>query len=214
MPFRTRAQAAQLLAARLAEYRGRFPLVLLIPRSAVPMGQIIAEALEGELDVVLVHRLLAPGRAKVAIAAVDETGYTYLGQELCRLGISATYLAEETRAALAVLRGRRALYTPGRPPIDPAGRIVIIVGHSILNGGSMMAALHAVRARHPAKLIAAAAVGSPKALLRIAADEAICLEVPDCFYAVEEFFRDFSQVSDAEVAAILQRSRHRTVPAA
>jgi len=214
MPFRNRAQAAQLLAEGLAEYRGRFPLILAIPRSAVPMGQIIAEVLDGELDVVLVHRLWAPGSAKVAIGAVDETGYTYLEEERGRLRLSAAYLAEETQAALAVLRGRRALYAAGRPPIEVAGRIVIIVGHSMLSGGSLEAALHAVRARRPAKLIAAAAVGSPKTLLQIAADEAICLEVPDCFYAVEEFFRDFSQVSDAEVARILQRSRQRAASAA
>jgi len=178
------------------------------------MGEIISEALGGELDVVLVQRLRAPGRAKVAIGAVDETGYTYLDEQVPRQGISETYIAAETQAALALLRSHRALYTPGRPPIDPAGRIVIIVHHCLLSGGSLMAALRAVRARHPARLIAAAAVGSPLTLTQLVADEAICLEVPAFFYAVEVFFKDFSQVSDAEVVSILRRSHHRAAPAA
>lgn len=209
MQFRNREHAAHLLAKKLLEYRGKHPLVLAIPRGAVPMGKILAEALEGELDVVLVHKLGAPGRPELAIGAVDEFGQLYLADYVHELGVSEAYIAAEKAAQLEMLHKRRALYTPIRPPIDPAGRIVIVVDNGIATGASMIAALRAVRARHPTKLIAAAAVAPPDTIARIAAeaDEVVCVEVPDFFYAVGQFFEDFSQVSDADVVAILRHSR-------
>jgi predicted phosphoribosyltransferase len=215
MPFHNRAEAAHLLAQRLVAYRGQHPLVLGIPRGAVPMARIIADALEGELDVVLVHKLGAPSRPELAIGAVDETGQVYLGPYVERLGISADYLAAETAAQLETLRRRRALYTPIRPPISPAGRLVIVVDNGIATGASMIAALRAVRAKQPARLIAAVAVAPHQTLKRMApeADEVVCLEAPDEFYAVGEFFEDFSQVTDAEVVTILQQTRGVTASA-
>jgi predicted phosphoribosyltransferase len=101
------------------------------------------------------------------------------------------------------------LYTPVRPPINPAGRLVIVVDNGIATGASMIAALRAIRAKQPTKLIAAVAVAPPEILRRIAqeADEVVCLETPEEFWAVGQFFDDFSQVSDEEVIAILQQSR-------
>jgi predicted phosphoribosyltransferase len=173
------------------------------------MGKTIAEALGGELDVVLVHKLGAPGHAELAIGAVDETGDTYLGKYVQELGISEAYIAAERQAQLDTLRQRRMLYTPVRPPINPAGRLVIVVDNGIATGASMIAALRAIRAKQPTKLIAAVAVAPPQILRRIAqeADEVVCLETPKEFWAVGQFFDDFSQVSDEEVIAILQQSR-------
>jgi predicted phosphoribosyltransferase len=214
MPFQDREQAAHLLAKRLAGYRGQRPLVLGIPRGAVPMAKIIADGLEGELDVVLVHKLGAPGRPELAIGAVDETGQLYLSEYVHELGITEAYIASEKAAQLETLRKRRAMYTPIRPPLDPAGRLVIVVDNGVATGASMIAALRAVRAKQPAKLIAAAAVASPDAVRQIAAeaDEVVCLEVPDVFHAVGQFFQDFSQVSDAEVVAILQQPSPKPGP--
>jgi predicted phosphoribosyltransferase len=98
------------------------------------------------------------------------------------------------------------MYTPIRPPIDVADRVVIVVDNGVATGASMIAALRAVRAQQPAKLIAAAAVAPPSTVRRITAeaDEVVCLEIPDHFYAVGQFFEDFSQVSDAEVVAMLR----------
>jgi putative phosphoribosyl transferase len=213
MPFFNREQAAHLLARRLASYRGQRPLVLGLPRGAVPMAKIIAEALDGELDVVLVHKLGAPGQPELAIGSVDEAGHLYLSDDVDSLGVSEAYIARETEAQLETLRKRRAMYTPIRAPIDPAGRIVIVVDNGIATGASMIAALRALRARGPAKLIAAAAVAPLSTVRRISAeaDEVVCLEVPDHFYAVGQFFADFSQVSDAEVVAILRQSASKPV---
>jgi putative phosphoribosyl transferase len=206
MPFQDREHAARLLAERLLGYRGQRPLVLGIPRGAVPMAKIIAEALDGDLDVVLVHKLGAPGQPELAIGSVDEAGHLYLSDDIGSLGISESYIEREKAAQLETLRKRRALYTPVRAPIDPAGRVVIVVDNGVATGASMIAALRAVRARGPAKLIAAAAVAPPSTVKRLAAeaDEVVCAEVPEVFYAVGQFYEDFSQVSDAEVVACLQ----------
>jgi predicted phosphoribosyltransferase len=215
MPFRNREEAAQLLAQRLMAYRGHHPLVLGIPRGAVPMAKIIADALEGDLDVVLVHKLGAPGNPEFAIGAVDESGQVSLGPHVQRLGISEDYVAAETAAQLETLHTRRAMYTPIRPPISPAGRLVIVVDNGIATGASMLAALRAVRAKQPARLIAAVAVAPPQTLERLAheADEVVCLEAPEELYAVGLWFEDFSQVTDAEVVAILKQARPQPVPA-
>jgi predicted phosphoribosyltransferase len=212
VPFRSREHAARLLAERLAKYRGQNPLVLAIPRGAVPMGKIIADSLGGEVDVVLVRKLGAPGQPELAVGAVDEGGQVYLSDYVHALGISPEYIAAEKKSQLETLRERRARYTPLRPPIDPSGRVVIVVDNGIATGATMIAALRAVRARKPAKLIAAVAVAPKETVRKIAkqADEVVCLEVPAVFYAVGEFFEDFSQVTDEEVVAILGESGART----
>ena len=211
MPFQNREQAAHLLARRLEKYRGQNPLVLAIPRGAVPMARIIADSLGGEMDVVLVHKLGAPGEPELAIGAVDETGQVYLAEYAQDLEISDDYINAEKQTQLETLRKRRALYTPLRPPIDPCRRIVIVVDNGVATGSTMIAALRAVRAKKPARLIAAAAVASRETLRKIAneADETICLEVPARFYAVGQFFEDFSQVSDEQVVAIMLESSSR-----
>jgi predicted phosphoribosyltransferase len=208
MRFRNREHAAQLLAERLAMYRGKNPLVLGIPRGAVPMAKIIADALGGELDVVLVHKLGAPGNPELAIGSVDESGRMYLSDLVHELEISERYIEQEKHAQLKTLHQRRRQYTPVRPPLDPSGRIVIVVDNGIATGASMIAALRAVRAKQPAKLIAAVAVAPPQTVERIRAeaDEVVCLYAPDYFYAVGQFFEDFSQVSDEQAIAILQQS--------
>ena len=202
--FRDRLDAAEKLAHVLKPYRGRHPLVLAIPRGAVPMGKIIAQALNGELDVVLVRKLRAPGNPEFAIGSVDETGWTYLSSYAGQL--SQKYLEEEKTAQLAVMRERRASYTPIRAPIDPEGRIVIVVDDGLATGSTMIAALHALRAKHPEKLVCAVPVAPADTLEKISpyADEVVCLDTPDPFYAVGQFYQDFPQVEDEEVIETLK----------
>ena len=205
MLFRDREDAARRLAEALAQYRGQNPLVLAIPRGAVPMAKIIADALGGEVDVVLVRKLRAPGNPEFAIGAVDETGWTYLGDYAGRVGGSQEYIEAEKAAQLKEMRERRASYTPIRPPHDPAGRIVIVVDDGLATGSKMIAALHALRARRPQKLICAVPVAPPDTLAKVEsyADEVVCLSAPEMFYAVGQFYQSFPQVSDAEVIALL-----------
>lgn len=206
MLFEDREHAARLLARRLsAHYKNKNPLVLAIPRGAVPMAKIIADALGGELDVVLVHKLGHPGQPELAIGAVDESGNLFLSDYA--FGIEAEYLEEEKKRQLEVLRRRRAQYTPSRSPIDPHDRIVIVVDDGIATGSTMTAALRAIRAKKPKKLVGAVGVASAAAARAMSheADAMVCLKVPAEFYAVGQFFKNFSQVSDEDVIAILQQ---------
>ena len=209
MIFKNREHAARLLARKLAKYRGQKPLVLGIPRGALPMATIIADSLGGELDVVLVHKLSAPGQPELAIGSVDETGRVYLTGH--GFGIDTGYVEMEKKAQLETLRERRARYTPFRSPLDPLGRIAIVVDDGIATGATMIAALRAVRESRPAKLIAAVAVAPPLTARRLAkeADEVVCLMTPADFLAVGQFFEEFSQVSDEDVIAILQQRAPR-----
>jgi predicted phosphoribosyltransferase len=213
MRFRSREHAAQLLAEKLIAYKGKNPLILAIPRGAVPMGKIVAEALDGELDVVLVHKLGAPDNPELAIGSVDETGHVYLNEHVRDLGIDDEYIEREKQAQLKTLHKRRAQYTPVRPPLNPTGRVVLVVDNGIATGASMIAALRATRAKQPAKLIAVVAVAPSETLEKIKneADEVVCLYAPDFFYAVGQFFENFSQVSDEQAIAILRQSRTKPV---
>ncbi len=207
MIYQSREQAANLLSVRLSTYKGKNPLVLGIPRGGVPMASIIAEALRGELDVVLVHKLRAPGQPELAIGSIDETGSTYLSESVTTLGIGRSYIQKEREVQLEMLRRRRERYTSLYPPIDPAGRILIVVDDGIATGSTMIAALRSVRVKHPKKVVAALAVAPPESLPQMEqeADEVVCLETPGTFRAVGEFFLDFSQVSDDDVAGILKK---------
>jgi putative phosphoribosyl transferase len=209
--FDSRLDAGQRLAAALAAYQGRHPLVLAVPRGAVAMGAEIARLLEGELDVVLVKKLRAPGSPEFAVGAVDETGWAYVADHAAQAGATEAYLAREKAEQLALLRRRRAQYTPARAPADPAGRVAIVVDDGIATGASMIAALHAVRARKPARLVCAVPVAPPESLehIRPYTDELVCLEAPEEFMAVGQFYRHFEQVEDDEVVALLARHGRR-----
>jgi putative phosphoribosyl transferase len=204
--FRDRLDAAIRLAQALGRWRGSRPLVLAIPRGAVPMGRVVADRLGGDLDVVLARKLHAPGSPEFAVGAIDETGWIYVADHAERVGANAAYLERESAIELAAIRRRRADYTPGRAPVDPAGRVTIVVDDGLATGSTMIAALHALRARAPARLICAVPVASSDAIERVTpyADEVVCLATPPEFHAVGQFYLDFTQVDDTEVKALLQ----------
>jgi predicted phosphoribosyltransferase len=207
MMYRDRNDAAERLADALEQWQGAHPLVIAIPRGAVPMGRIVAERLGGDLDIVLVRKLHAPGNPEFAIGAVDETGWTYLADYAPLTGASREYIDREAYAESATIRRRRALYTPHRAPMSVRGRVVIVVDDGLATGATMIAALHAIRAREPKRLICAVPVGSPESVARVRgyADEVVCLQSPEYFHAVAQFYRLFPQVSDDEVVALLAR---------
>lgn len=214
MVFANRIAAARELAEALAEYRGRHPLVLAIPRGAVPMAKVIAEQLDGEMDVVLVRKLRAPGSPEFAIGSVDESGWSYVADYAASTGADREYIQGEIAEQMETMRRRRAQYTPVRPPIDPAGRVVIVIDDGLATGSTMIAALHALRAKQPAELICAVPVAPPDTLEKVRgyADRVVCLSSPAFFHAVGQFYMDFQQVSDEDVIDILAASTSEPDP--
>ena len=202
MIYKDRAEAGRLLAQRLQNYRGKNPLIVAIPRGAVPMAKIVAVALGGELDVVLVHKLGHSMNPEYAIGAVDEQGNIQGGAELFT---DREFLAQQVKEQVTRLKTRRELYTPRRLRIDPKDRIVIIVDDGIATGWTLKAAIKALRADSPKLIVAAFAVGPHSSIAEIQklADVVICPNQPDDFSAVGQFFADFSQVTDQEVIDIL-----------
>lgn len=195
-----------MLAEQLKHYKGKRPLVLAIPRGAVPMAKIIADRLHGELDVVLVRKLRAPDYPELAIGSIDESGWSYIADHAASTGADSEYIEAEKQRQMATIRQRRAQYTPIHPPADPSGRIVIVIDDGLATGATMISALHGLRIRKPARLICAIPVAPPETVRKIQAlaDEVVCLETPHYFRAVGQFYTEFPQIEDDEVVAILQ----------
>lgn len=206
--FANRTDAAEQLVDCLQAYRGCNPLVLAIPRGAVPMGKIIAERLGGELDVVLVRKLGAPSNPEYAIGAIDEAGNTTVSPDVDVSDIDAASLAAEQQHQMEVMRKRRSTYMPHRPAISAKGRIVLVVDDGIATGSTMIAALKAVRLQNPETLICVTPVAPPESIKAVApfADAVVCLLTVADFHAVSQFYRDFAAVDDTEVSAILQQA--------
>lgn len=207
LPFKNREDAARRLAGALEKYQGDQPLVLAIPRGAVPMGRTVADLLGGDLDVVLVRRLAAPNNPEFAIGAVDERREVFLNDYANWAGVTDEYLRGEVAAKSQAMSSQRRHLCAGRPPRPVQGRTVIVLDDGLATGATMVAALRAVRQQKPKKLVCAVPVGAAESVHAVSefADETICLEMPSPFYAVSLYYLDFRQVSDEEAQHALRR---------
>jgi len=212
--FKNRKDAGRRLAARLLPYKAENPVVLVLPRGGVPVGYEVAAALDAPLDVIVVRKLGAPDQPELGIGAVVDGDHpqSVLNEEVLRtLRVSQAYLSREVALELAEIRRRQELYRGGRPPVNVAGRTVIVVDDGIATGGSMRAALRGVRRNNPKRLVLAVPVAPPDTIesLRPEVDEVVCLGTPLLFAAVGQFYEDFRQTTDEEVVRLLEAARQR-----
>lgn len=214
--FLDRREAGIRLAAALRHLASAHPVVLALPRGGVPVAFEVADALGAKLDLLFVRKIGAPGYAELGIGAVVDGAdpQLVLNEDVMRqLAPSPEYLRAEMRRQLVEIERRRQTYTGGVPPIELAGRTVIIVDDGIATGGTIKAALKGVRKVHPARLILAVPVAPRESIaeLRSECDEIVCLAQPDPFYAVGAHYADFTQTSDEEVVELLRRARDPAV---
>jgi len=215
MKYADRAEAGRRLAGKLAHLKDRQPVVLALPRGGVAVGFEIARALDAPLDIVLVRKIGVPWQPELALGAVTDGANpeTFIDRALATsLGIPDDYISEETAHQLDEIERRRKSYCEGRPALELAGRTAIVVDDGIATGATMRVALQAVRRRDPARLVLAVPVAPPDTLasLREDADEAVCLETPIGLGAIGFYYRDFHQMSDAEVTDLLARAPRPT----
>ena len=207
-PFKDRTEAGQLLAVELSVHHGTRPVVLGIPRGGIIVAREIAHALEGELDIVLSHKLGTPGQPELAMGSIAEDGKLFLNENITgMMGISTDYIESERKRQLAAIRQRAEMIRRIRPKIPLKGRVVIVTDDGIATGATTQAALWAVRMEEPARLITAIPVGPEDTVRRISelADEMLCLRTPPAFAAVGQFYERFYPVEDEDMLRILRQ---------
>jgi len=216
--FKDRKQAGKRLAEALLKYKAEEPIILAIPRGGVPVAYEVALALDAPLDIIVVRKLGAPGQPELGIGAVVDGDHPQgvLNEEImAELAVSQNYLDREVARQLAEIRRRQEAYRGGRPSEKVEGRTVIVIDDGIATGGSMRAALRGVRRNNPKRLVMAVPVAPQETIdsLRPEVDDLVCLDTPEFFAAIGEFYDDFRQTSDKEVTDLLDAAQRRVAEA-
>jgi putative phosphoribosyl transferase len=210
MPFRDRREAGRRLAERVSGLRDSSPLVLGLPRGGVPVAYEVAQALRAPLDVLIVRKLGVPYQPELGMGAVGEDGVRVLNPDVLRhAGVSESQLVEVEARERAEVEERAARLRSGRPPIPLRGRTVIIVDDGLATGGTARAAIRVARERGAERVVLAVPVAPREtvASLRRDADDVVCVEMPEPFFAIGGWYTDFSPTSDHEVVELLNAAR-------
>jgi predicted phosphoribosyltransferase len=206
--YRDRREAGVELAARLSRFANRDDVVVLaLPRGGVPVAYEVAKALDAPLDVFVVRKLGLPMYPELAMGAIASGGVRVLNEDVVNwYRIPERIVNDVARREQAELERREYEYRGGRRPVDVRGRTVLLIDDGLATGSTMRAAVQAVRALDPERVIVAVPVGSPHTCREFldVADEIECAHAPERFEAVGAWYRDFSQTTDDEVRALLQ----------
>jgi predicted phosphoribosyltransferase len=212
--FRNRAEAGQLLAAKLSDFAERKDvLVLALPRGGVPVAFEVAKALKAPLDIFLVRKLGLPGQEELAMGAIATGGVRVVNEDVVRYlripnEVIDRVAAEEQRE---LVRRERA-YRDDRPAPDVAGRTVILIDDGLATGSTMRAAVAALRKQNPARIIVAVPTAATQTCeeLRGEVDDIVCATTPEPFLGVGRWYVDFTQTTDEEVRDLLRRAQQIT----
>lgn len=207
LPIADRRAAGAALAKALLRYRERSDVVVLaLPRGGLPVAKEIADALGAALDILIVRKLGAPDNPELAVGAIASGGARVMNDEIVTaLGVTQQQIDEVTAAEQAELDRRERAYRGDRPRPPLAGRCVVLVDDGVATGATMRAGVAALRALGVARIVVAVAVAPVRTVRELEqdVDEVVCLATPEPFWAVGQWYRDFRQISDAEVSELL-----------
>lgn len=209
--FRDRRDAGRKLAQELKEYANRPDVVVLaLPRGGVPVAYEVAKALKAPLDIFLVRKLGVPGHEELAMGAIASGGVRVLNDTV----VDALNIPERLIDAVAEkeqreLERRERAYRGDRPKPEVRGKTVILVDDGLATGASMRAAVEALRAQDPARIVVAVPTAAPETCeaFEDTVEEVVCAETPQPFFGVGFWYQDFSQTSDEEVRTLLARAQ-------
>ena len=209
MLFKDRRHAGERLAERLSPYRARSPLVLAVPRGGVTVAAPVWESLGGDLDLLITRKIGAPYQPELALGAVTGDGFLLVNENLAdQLQVSRAYLDDAAAKEQAEIRRRLKTYRGDRPFPEISGRLVLLIDDGVATGFTLLAALRSLRLKNPGELVLAVPVGPPDTLARLRREVDVLhfLEAPPHFAAVGQFYRNFDQVTDDAVIAILRQA--------
>lgn len=207
MVYEDRAGAGRALAAKLTAYANRSDVIVLaLPRGGVPVAFEVAEALDAPLDVFVVRKLGVPGHEEFAMGAIASGGIRVVNEDVVRaLGIPEEAIDAVAERERRELERRSRAYRGDGPPVDVRGRVVILVDDGLATGSSMRVAIEAVARQTPKRVVVAVPVGARATCDELAAlsVEVVCPLTPSAFYAVGEWYDDFSPPTDEEIRKLL-----------
>jgi predicted phosphoribosyltransferase len=214
--FRDRREAGRILAQKLSHYANRPEVIVFaLPRGGVPVAYEVALALNVPLDIFIVRKLGLPGHEELAIGAIASGGVRVLNEDIIRmLHIPEAVIEHAAQRELQELQRREKLYRGNRPPPEVSDRIVILVDDGLATGASMRAAIAALRAGHPKRIVVAVPTGAPETCQAFEAevDEVVCAITPEPFLGVGRWYEDFAQTTDEGVRLFLQDVERHLAP--
>jgi len=206
--FANRSEAGQKLAQELLEYKNENPIIMAIPRGGIVVADQVAQFLECPLDIIITRKIGAPGNPELAMGAVSGPDKVIINEDIkYGLRVSDDYIEKEVANQLEEIKRRRSMYLGQKLPLDLKGKPVIIIDDGLATGYTAIAAIDAIKEEHPSKIVLAVPVASSDTCQFISSkvDKIVCLMKPEIFYAVGQFYMDFSQTTDDEVIEIMRK---------
>jgi putative phosphoribosyl transferase len=208
--FVDRQEAGRQLAEALADLKGEDVVILGIPRGGVVVAAEVARAHGWPLDTVIPRKIRAPGNPELGLGAIAPSGVRVLDQRMLELlGVSESYLEREIAEEEQEIERRSDAYRRGRPAVDIRDKVAVVVDDGIATGGTATAAIRWAKAQRARRVILAVPVAPAEGVRNLSreADEVVCLETPEPFYAVGQWYQEFPQTDDEEVVQILDAAR-------